>query len=53
MKIKFYTLSDPRNPNIIKYIGKTSQKLARRLDQHISTAKRSSCGKESRNHNTN
>ena len=53
MEIKFYTLSDPRSPNIIRYIGKTSQKLARRLDQHISTTKRANGEKGSRNHNTN
>jgi len=40
MKVYFYTLTDPRNPDIIKYIGKTTQKLARRLDQHISYAKK-------------
>lgn len=53
MEIKFYTLSDPRTPEIIKYLGKTNQKLARRLDQHISTSKRANLGKESKNHNTN
>lgn len=53
MEIKFYTLCDPRTPNTIKYLGKTNQKLARRLDQHVSTAKRAAAGKESSNHNTN
>lgn len=53
MEIKFYTLSDPRTPEIIKYLGKTNQKLARRLDQHVSTSKRANLGKESKNHNTN
>lgn len=49
----FYTLSDPNNSNEIRYIGKTTQKLSRRLDQHISSAKRAKQGKGSNNHNTN
>lgn len=53
MEIKFYTLSDPRTPNDIRYLGKTSQKLARRLDQHVSATKRANNGNGSRNHNTN
>ncbi len=53
MEIKFYTLSDPRTPDLIRYIGKTSQKLERRLDQHISATKRANVGKGSKNHNTN
>lgn len=53
MKTYFYTLSNPNDPNIIKYIGKTTQKLARRLDQHISTAKRAKEGKTTSNYNTN
>lgn len=53
MEIKFYTLADPRDPNNIRYIGKTKQKLARRYDQHISSAKRAFCGKGRKNHTTN
>lgn len=53
MEIKFYTLSDPRTPDNIRYLGKTNQKLARRLDQHISATKRANNGKGSKNHNTN
>jgi uncharacterized protein YdaL len=53
MEIKFYTLSDPRTPDNIRYLGKTNQKLTRRLDQHISTTKRANDGKESKNHNIN
>ena len=53
MEIKFYTLSDPRTPDDIRYLGKTNQKLARRLDQHVSSTKRANNGNGSRNHNTN
>ncbi|MGV8961919.1 MAG: hypothetical protein ACOH2V_00880 [Candidatus Saccharimonadaceae bacterium] len=53
MEIRFYTLSDPRTPDIIRYLGKTNQKLARRLDQHVSTSKRARDGKTSKNYNTN
>lgn len=53
MEIKFYTLSDPRTPDNIRYLGKTNQKLARRLDQHISATKRANDGKGSKNHNIN
>lgn len=31
MEIKIYTLSSTRNPNIIRYVGKSKQKLSRRL----------------------
>jgi hypothetical protein len=52
MKVYFYTLTDPRNPENIRYIGKTIQKLARRLDQHVSYTKRSiKNGKRSHNIN--
>ena len=37
--VKIYTLSDPRNPNEIRYVGKTKQTLSRRLTNHISDSK--------------
>lgn len=40
MEIKIYTLSSTRNPNIIRYIGKSKQKLSRRLSQHLCAAKK-------------
>lgn len=41
MIVTFYFLSDPRTPDIIRYIGKTKQKnINRRLDQHVCDAKR-------------
>lgn len=40
MKIKIYTLSSTRNPNIIRYVGKSKQKLSRRLSQHLCVAKK-------------
>lgn len=40
MKIKIYTLSSTRNPNIIRYVGKSKQKLSRRLSQHLCAAKK-------------
>ena len=52
MEIRFYTLSDPRTPDIIRYVGKTKDQLARRLSGHISAAKRADLGKGSKNHNT-
>ena len=54
MQIKIYTLSDPRTPNVIRYVGKTKQsKIKRRLDQHGSTAKRSIKGKSKKNYTIN
>lgn len=40
MEIKIYTLSSTRNPNIIRYVGKSKQKLSRRLSQHLCAAKK-------------
>lgn len=52
--VKFYTLSDPRTPDIIRYLGKTSQeKIQRRLDQHVCDAKRAQKRKIKSNHNYN
>lgn len=39
MNIKIYTLSSTRNPNNIRYVGKSKQKLTRRLSQHLLDAK--------------
>lgn len=41
MKItKIYALIDSRLPNDIRYIGKTTQTLSRRLYNHISDSKK-------------
>ena len=40
MEIKIYTLSSTRNPNVIRYVGKSKQKLSRRLSQHLCAAKK-------------
>ena len=40
MEIKIYTLSSTRDINNIRYVGKTKQKLSRRLSQHILDAKK-------------
>lgn len=39
-KLRIYTLSDSREPDNIRYIGKTIQTLNRRLTGHICTANR-------------
>lgn len=41
MEIKIYTLSSTRNPNNIRYVGKTKQTLSRRLQGHLCAAKKS------------
>lgn len=53
MTIYFYTLSDPRTPDVIRYIGKTTQKLQRRLDQHVSASKRAKQTNQKSNYNIN
>jgi hypothetical protein len=53
MQVYFYTLSDPRTPNLIRYVGKTTQKLKRRLDQHISYARRLKKERSKTNYNVN
>ena len=40
MEIKIYTLSSTRDPNNIRYVGKSKQKLSRRLSQHLCAAKK-------------
>src|SRR3990167_7306083 len=53
MKMKIYTLSDPRNGEI-KYIGKTKFSLSKRLSQHLCdkrTSKRCSWIKNLHNNN--
>lgn len=53
MIIKIYTLSSTRNPNEIRYVGKTTQKLKRRLSQHLSSAKKYSEDSVYSNYNYN
>lgn len=54
MIVKFYTLSDPRTPNNIRYVGKTKQeKIQRRLDQHICDAKKYQKNGKKSNYNYN
>ena len=40
MNIKIYTLASSRNPEEIKYVGKTKQTLKRRLQGHLCSAKK-------------
>ena len=53
MQIKIYTLSDPRTPNTIRYVGKTKRKLSERLNSHISQAKKAEQKLIKSNHNYN
>lgn len=53
MEIKIYTLSSTRNPNDIRYIGKSKQKLTRRLSQHLTDAKKHKINHNINNHNYN
>lgn len=53
MEIKIYTLSSTRDPNNIRYVGKTKQPLKRRLSQHITDAKKASKLGTKRNYNYN
>lgn len=54
MEVKFYTLSDPRTPDIIRYVGKTKQKkLSTRYNQHICDAKKAKQKLIKSNHNYN
>ena len=53
MEIKIYTLSSTRNPNNIRYVGKTKQKLTRRLSQHLLDAKNHKKIGKSTNYNYN
>lgn len=53
MNIKIYTLSSTRNPDNIRYVGKSKQKLTRRLSQHLLDAKRHKMNKDFKNHNYN
>lgn len=38
-EISIYKLYDPREPNIVRYIGKTVKKLSNRLQEHITESK--------------
>lgn len=40
MEIKIYTLSSTREPNNVRYVGKTKQSLKRRLNGHLCDAKK-------------
>lgn len=53
MEIKIYTLSSTRDPNNIRYVGKTKQPLKRRLSQHITDAKKANKLGIKRNYNYN
>ena len=53
MIVKFYSLSDPRTPDDIRYIGKTKQNINRRLEQHISAAKKCAKDENYKNYNCN
>lgn len=51
--VRIYTLSTADDPNNIRYVGKTTQNLKRRLQGHICDAKKSKRLKETTNHNYN
>lgn len=53
MEIKIYTLSSTRDPEDIRYVGKTKQTLQRRLSQHLTDAKKSFKLGIKRNYNYN
>ena len=53
MEIKIYTLSSSRNPNEIRYVGKTKQTLKRRLQGHICCAKKAKAEGKVTNHTYN
>lgn len=53
MEIKIYTLSSTRDPEDIRYVGKTKQTLQRRLSQHLTDAKKSFKLGINRNYNYN
>lgn len=51
--VRIYTLSIADDPNNIRYVGKTTQSLKRRLQGHICDAKKSKRLNETTNHNYN
>lgn len=53
MEIKIYTLSSTRDPNNIRYVGKTKQTLNRRLQGHLCDARKSKKSGYYQNHNYN
>ena len=53
MIVTIYTLSSSRNPEEIRYVGKTKQSLKRRLQGHICSAKKSKETNCTTNHNYN
>ena len=53
MKIIIYSLSSTRNPNNIRYVGKSKQQLNRRLNQHLSAARRAKKSNYKYNYNYN
>jgi len=52
-EIKIYYLASSENENDIRYVGKTTQALKRRLAGHICDAKKSKLKNYKRNHNYN
>lgn len=53
MRITIYTLASSRNPNEIRYVGKTRQTVKRRLQGHICCAKKARRSGNCTNHNYN
>lgn len=53
MVIRIYTLSSSRNPEEIKYVGKTKQTVVRRLQGHLTNAKKALEKGNCTNHNYN
>ena len=40
MEVKIYTLSSSSNPDNIRYVGKTTENLNKRLSGHLTLAKK-------------
>lgn len=53
MIVRIYTLSDPRDPDNIRYVGKTTSELKRRLSGHISYTRRAFENKTTRSYVNN
>ncbi len=51
--IKIYCLASSENIDEIRYVGKTTQALNRRLSGHICDAKKSKLNNYTKNHNYN
>ena len=53
MEVKIYTLSSSSNPDNIRYVGKTTENLNKRLSGHLTLAKRNAAIGYYHNHTSN